>query len=117
MVEGHGHGEEQRVEKREEGHTPRRPGTYLAGMAGQCPRGQQDATRGRLHRSTAGSTTTVLPPACSLTQRSSHRSTTGVVEEDGEASHRGCPELADPEGRDHPDLLGEEAADETAWWR
>jgi hypothetical protein len=42
--------------REEEGHTHRRSGAYLGGMAGQCPRGQQDATRGRLHRSIAGST-------------------------------------------------------------
>jgi hypothetical protein len=53
---------------------------------GQCPRGQQGATRGRLHRSIAGSTTTALPPACSLTQRTTLRSTAGVVE--GPARHR-----------------------------
>jgi hypothetical protein len=35
-----------------------RPGTYLGGMAGQCLRGQQDATRGGLHRGTTGSTAT-----------------------------------------------------------
>jgi hypothetical protein len=34
----------------------------------------------------------------------------------GEAPHRGSSEAADPEGRDHSDLLGEEAADETTWW-
>jgi hypothetical protein len=90
------------VEKREEGHTHRRPGAYLVGMAGQCPRGQQDATRGRLHRSTVGSTTTALPPACSLTQRSSHRSTAGVVVEAGEASHRGCQSQQIPRGEITP---------------
>jgi hypothetical protein len=39
------------------------------------------------------------------------------MKEAGEASHRGCPESAELEGRDHLDLLGEEAADKTAWWR
>jgi hypothetical protein len=58
-----------------------------------------------------------LPPTCSLTQRSSYRSSAGIVEEAGEASHRGCSRAADSEGSDHPDLLGEEAADGTAWWR
>jgi hypothetical protein len=33
-----------------------RPGACLGGMAGQCPRGQIDATRGGLHRGTTGST-------------------------------------------------------------
>jgi hypothetical protein len=104
------------VERKKEELTVR-PSACLGGMAGQCPRGRLDATWGRLHRSTAGSTTTALPPACSLTQRSSRRSTVGVVEEADESSHRGCSETADPEGRDHPDLLGEEAADGTAGWR
>jgi hypothetical protein len=33
-----------------------RPGACLGSMAGQCPRGRLDATRGGLHRSTTGST-------------------------------------------------------------
>jgi hypothetical protein len=33
-----------------------RPGACLGGMAGQCPRGRLDATRGSLHRGTTGST-------------------------------------------------------------
>jgi hypothetical protein len=33
-----------------------RPGACLGGMAGQCPRGRLDATRGGLHRGTTGST-------------------------------------------------------------
>jgi hypothetical protein len=32
------------------------PGVCLGGMAGQCPRGRLDATRGSLHRGTTGST-------------------------------------------------------------
>jgi hypothetical protein len=102
MARDHGHRGEQRVERREEGHTHRRPGAYLGGMAGQCPRGQQDATQGRLHRSTAGSTTTALPPACSLIQGSSHRSTVGLMEEAGEASHRGCRSHRIPRGEVTP---------------
>jgi hypothetical protein len=47
---------------------------------GQCPRGQQGATRGRLHRSIVGSTTTALPPACSLTQWTTLRISVGVME-------------------------------------
>jgi hypothetical protein len=35
----------------------------------------------------------------------------------GEAPHRGCLDAADPKGKDHPDLLGEEAADDSIWWR
>jgi hypothetical protein len=46
-----------------------RSGACPDSMAGQCPRGRLDATRGRLHRSTAGSTTTALPPACTHTSR------------------------------------------------
>jgi hypothetical protein len=38
MVEDHGQGEEQRVERKKKRLTSR-PGAYLAGMAGQCPRG------------------------------------------------------------------------------
>jgi hypothetical protein len=33
-----------------------RPSAYLAGMAGQCPRGRPSAAEGRLHRGTTGST-------------------------------------------------------------
>jgi hypothetical protein len=33
-----------------------RPGACLGVMAGQCPRGRLDATRGSLHRGTTGST-------------------------------------------------------------
>jgi hypothetical protein len=33
-----------------------RPGACLGGMAGQCPRGRLDATRGGLHHGTTGST-------------------------------------------------------------
>jgi hypothetical protein len=33
-----------------------RPGACLDGMAGQCPLGRPEATRGRLHHSTTGST-------------------------------------------------------------
>jgi hypothetical protein len=34
----------------------------------------------------------------------------------GEALHQGCSQAADPEGKDHPDLLGEEAANDSNWW-
>jgi hypothetical protein len=43
------------VEKRKNTLTVR-PGACLGGMAGQCPRGRLDATRGSLHRGTTGST-------------------------------------------------------------
>jgi hypothetical protein len=36
-------------------------------------------------------------------------------EEAGVASHRGCPEAADPERKDHPDLLGEVVAGDSTW--
>jgi hypothetical protein len=32
------------------------PSAYLDGMAGQCPRGRPEATRGSLHHGTTGST-------------------------------------------------------------
>jgi hypothetical protein len=55
MVRDHGQGEKQRVERKKKELTSR-PGAYLAGMAGQCPRGRPGATEGRLHRGTTGST-------------------------------------------------------------
>jgi hypothetical protein len=94
-----------------------RPGACPDGMAGQCPRGRLDATEDDFTVAPPGAPQPAFPPACSLTQRSPRRSTAGVEEEAGEASHGGCSEAADPEGKDHPDLLGEEAADGTAWWR
>jgi hypothetical protein len=93
-----------------------RPDACPDGMAEQCPRGRLDATQGSLHHSTAGSTTNGASTGVLTHTCSSRRSTAGVEEEAGEASHRGCSDAADPEGRDHPDLLGEEAADETTWW-
>jgi hypothetical protein len=33
-----------------------------------------------------------------------------------EAPHRGCSVVAISEGRDHPDLLGEEVAGDSSWW-
>jgi aerobic-type carbon monoxide dehydrogenase small subunit (CoxS/CutS family) len=38
LVRDHGQGEKQRVERKKKGLTCR-PGAYLVGMAGQCPRG------------------------------------------------------------------------------
>jgi hypothetical protein len=102
------------VKKRKKGLTLC-PDACPDGMAEQCPHGRLDAIQGSLHRSTAGSTTAALPPACTHTC-SSRRSTVGIKEAAGEASHRGCSDAADPEEGDHPDLLGEEAADETSWW-
>jgi hypothetical protein len=58
-----------------------RPGACLGGMAGQCPRGRLDATRGGHHRGTTGSTA----PGAS-TGVHTHQ---GLLEEAQKASGRG----------------------------
>jgi uncharacterized membrane protein len=45
MVRDHGQGKKQRIERKKEELTVR-PGACPDGMAGQCPRGRLDATRG-----------------------------------------------------------------------
>jgi hypothetical protein len=49
-------GEERRGEEEDGNMLTIRPGACLDGMAGQCPRGRPETTRGSLHRSTTGST-------------------------------------------------------------
>jgi hypothetical protein len=55
MAKDHGRSREERVEKMENTLTVR-PGACLDGMAGQCPRGWLEATRGGLHHGTTEST-------------------------------------------------------------
>jgi hypothetical protein len=93
-----------------------RPGARLDGMAGQSLRGQPEAAWGSLHQATPGASQldastgehqeTQAPEQAQLAQQALH----------GEAPHQGCSETAVPEGRDHPDLLGKEAADDSTWW-
>jgi hypothetical protein len=61
-----------------------RPGACLGGMAGQCPRGRLDATRGGLHRGTTGST---APGASTGVQP--HQDPLGEAPQASERSRRG----------------------------
>jgi hypothetical protein len=112
MAKDPGQGRE-KSSSEEGGHTHRRPSARLDGMAGQCPHGRPEAARGSLHHST---TRSIAPPACTHTPGSPRRSTAGTTE-----SRRGVKISGDREAileRDPaPDLLGEEAAGETLWWR
>jgi hypothetical protein len=90
-----------------------RPGAYLAGMAGQCPRGRPGAVEGRLHHGTTRSTAF---GASTGTLRSPRRSTAGVRGGAGEVSRSVTTVMQNPEGDAALDLLGEEAADGTVWW-
>jgi hypothetical protein len=92
-----------------------RPGARLDGLAGQCLRGQPEAAWGSLHQARTGSTTPWRFHRRALAKHK-HQSKLSKLQL-GEAQHRGCSEAADPEGRDHPDLLGEEAANDSFWWR
>jgi hypothetical protein len=94
------------------------PGARLDGMAGQCLRGQLEAAWGSLHQARTGSTTPWRFHRRALT-RHKHLSKLSRLSklQHGEAPHRGCSEVADPEGKDHLDLLGEEAANDSIWWR
>jgi hypothetical protein len=106
------------VEDREkEGSSPCAQALILVAWRGSARAANKMLPREDLTVAPPGAPQPALPPACSLTQRSSRRSTAGVVEEASESSQWGCSVTADPEGRHHPDLLGEEAAEGTAWGR
>jgi hypothetical protein len=114
MVRDHGQGEKQRVERKKKELTSR-PGAYLAGMAGQCPRGRPGAAEGRLHRGATGSTAIGASTGVhSLTEVSS-KSIAGVGEEAGGMSRSVATVKQNPERDLTMDLLGEEAAGDATW--
>jgi hypothetical protein len=93
-----------------------RPGACLGGMAGQCPRGRLDATRGGLHHGTTGST--------ALGASTGVHTHTDLLEEApqrqggaGEVSISVVAEKRNPERDPATDLLGAVAAGKTIWWR
>jgi hypothetical protein len=57
--------------------------------------------------------TLTLQPASTVNQKHLSKISWLSKPQHGEAPHRGCSRAVDPEERDHPDLLEEEAADET----
>jgi hypothetical protein len=94
------------------------PGACLDGMAGQCPRGRLDATRGRLHHGTTGSTTIGASTGVHMhTQGSPRRSPAGVREEADEVTRSVANLMKNPEQDPAMNLTGEEAANETVRWR
>jgi hypothetical protein len=110
-------GEERKGAERKKSSLTVRSGAYLGGMVGQCPRGRLDATRGSLHHVTTENTAsgdltgvhiyTKIPSE----KYQRHRESAGEVSS-SEAIERRISER-DPA----PDLLGEEAASESFWWR
>jgi hypothetical protein len=110
-------GEERRGVEEKKNTLTIRLGACLDGMAGQCPRGRPEATRGRLHHGTTGSTA-----HGASTGVHTHTMTTSVKHsrrqgKAGEVSSSVATERRKPERDPATDLLGEEAVGESIWWK
>jgi hypothetical protein len=93
------------------------PGACLGGMAGQCPRGQLDATQGGLHRGTTGSTATGASTGVLTHTEVSSETHSRSSKEIRRGVRSARAERRFSEWDPAMDLLGKEAADWTVRWR
>jgi hypothetical protein len=93
------------------------PGACLDGMAGQCSCGRPEATQGSLHHGTTGSTALGASTGVHTHTMTSSEKHSRHQEEADEVSSSVATERRKPERDLAIDLLGEEAAGESIWWR
>jgi hypothetical protein len=106
---------EEKAEEEEKNHTHQTPRCIPGWHAEAVPARPTRRGRGKSSPSCTGNTT---PWHFHWSSHTKHKHWSKLSKlQLGEARHQRCSEAADPERRDQPDLLGEEAANDSVWWR